>query len=246
MNIDMIHLQVYSLQKTFNLISQGKTGIRALRDISFSVGKGGFLAITGESGAGKSSLLKCIYRTYLADGGKIILREEDSMTDLLKATEQEIIELRKRKIGYVSQFLHALPRVKTVDVVAEPLLDLHYDEGEARKIASDILHRLGISAMLQDVYPATLSGGEKQRVNIARALVVSPEILLLDEPTSALDVKTKKVVIEFLQSAKRSGVTMIAATHDREFVSELADDVLVLRNGHIMDMFTTREYLARW
>lgn len=224
------------MQKTITLhILAGKT-VEPLRDVSFDLQEGQFLGIVGPSGAGKSSLLKCIYRTYVSDGGKIeFLDSAGNVTELVLADDREIIELRRREIGYVSQFLKAPPRLEATEVVSLPMRKNGTSVEIAHERALAALTRLGIGPDLHTSYPTLFSGGEQQRVNVARALVDPPRLLLLDEPTSALDADNRARVLEFLLETRARGTTMIGVFHDIEMLSKLADRVIVLEDGVIKE-----------
>jgi alpha-D-ribose 1-methylphosphonate 5-triphosphate synthase subunit PhnL len=151
--------------------------------------------------------------------------------NLAAGHEQTVLQIRDREMGYVSQFLRVIPRVAAVDVVAEPLLRLGTDPGEARRRASALLERLTIPAKLHDAYPATFSGGEQQRINIARAVIWEPRLLLLDEPTASLDRGSQEIVIGLLKELKQKGTSMIGIFHDRASMEAIADNVLEMANG---------------
>ena len=225
-------LSVSGLTKTITLHILHGAEVHPLRDISFDLAPGEFLAIAGPSGAGKSSLLKCLNRTYLATAGtaKYVTRAGE-VVDLFSAPERDVVALRRNEITYVSQFLKAPPRVPAVDVVASVLTRRGVDLEVARERASAMLERLGMGPSLQSSYPALFSGGEQQRVNVAKAFVDPPRLLLLDEPTSALDVENRDRVIDLLREAQAGGTAVIAIFHDRELIRRLADRVLVLADG---------------
>lgn len=223
-------LEVTGLTKTFILhILDGKR-IDSVRDVSFRVPAGTSLVLTAPSGAGKSTILKCIYRTYLPTAGRI---EFDSKAlgrvDLAAIDDHRMIQLRGTEIGYVTQFLKVLPRVRTLDVVAEPLVAEGMVPEAAREKARQILERLRIPSRLFDAYPVTFSGGEQQRVNIARALIRRPRLLLLDEPTASLDPEATRIVIEMLNDLKRRGTAMVAVFHDRSVAEAIADAFYALK-----------------
>lgn len=221
----------------------GGKEIKGFEDVSFSVKRGEFLAIIGSSGSGKSSLLKCMYRTYLADSGSMLYRmDSDSTIDLTTASDHEILRLRRSEIGYVSQLLQVVPRTIAVDVIAEPLLQCGIGIDDARDAASRYLARLRIPEDLWGAYPSTFSGGERQRVNIARALIAAPRLLLLDEPTSALDPASTAVVVEMLRGVNQ-GTTMIGIFHDLSVVRELADRVIVMKDNRMAGIGTPEEIL---
>jgi alpha-D-ribose 1-methylphosphonate 5-triphosphate synthase subunit PhnL len=223
-------LKVTGLSKQFQLSLSHDMNVNPFQNLSFEIAKGKFMGIAGPSGIGKSSILKCIYRTYLPTSGEIIY---DSAyygpIDLAKATEREISHLRKNEISYVSQFLKVIPRVSAVDIVAEKLLPSGLSIEAARLQAEEMLERLRIPRKLIQAYPATFSGGEQQRVNLARAFIVRPRLLILDEPTASLDKETKQSVLELLSEMKAQGTTMIGVFHDWDVMEQIADHILDLQ-----------------
>jgi alpha-D-ribose 1-methylphosphonate 5-triphosphate synthase subunit PhnL len=194
----------------------GGKPLLAFPPVSFSVEPGECLQLAGPSGSGKSSLLKCLYRTYRPSAGRALLREDGGHLDLAAAPEPEILRLRRDAIGHVSQFFQAIPRLTAVTVVAEPLLEQGVEVGEARRRACAMLERLDIPASLWEAYPTTFSGGERQRVNLARALVASRALLLLDEPVASLDPARRARALHLLAELKRGGAALIAVFHDVE------------------------------
>lgn len=227
------HLEVESLSKHFTLHMLGGRQVHALEDVGFYVERGEFLGVLGRSGSGKSSLLRCVYRRYLPTRGSILYLSEDGEVDLARATDHTVLHLRKEEIGYVSQFLQAVPRTTALDVVAEPLIRQGVDPEEARELAIVQLDALAFPINLMEAYPSTMSGGERQRVNLARALLNQPRLLLLDEPTSALDPETRARAIEAIRELKKGGTTMIGIFHDTESMAALADRVLALEAGRV-------------
>lgn len=223
-------IEIQQLSKTFHIHILGRKVIKALEDVSLRVAAGEFLGISGPSGIGKSTLLKCIYRTYLSSGGQIWFDSQNfGRIDLANAAHQEILEVRKTEIGYVSQFLQVLPRVSALDLVAEPLLLKNgLAPGEARKIAAGFLERLQIPANLFEAYPVTFSGGEQQRLNLARAVIWKPRLLLLDEPTAALDQRTVAIVVDILKEIKGQGTTLIGIFHHDDLMTSIIDRVYPL------------------
>jgi alpha-D-ribose 1-methylphosphonate 5-triphosphate synthase subunit PhnL len=219
-------LRVENLEKQFvSHVLNGKK-IVGFRRVSFHVPAGRALGLSGPSGYGKSSVLKCIYRTYLPSRGSIgYASEAFGPVDLGALPENEILALRRRELGYVTQFLSVLPRVPAVDVVAEPLVEAGTPRPKARESARQLLQRLKIDPALHDAYPSTFSGGEKQRVNLARAVIRPPRLLLLDEPTASLDADAMQVVLDLLSEMKARGTTMVAVFHDRSIMDRLMDDV---------------------
>ncbi len=236
-------LSVTGLSKSIVLHILHGAEVHPLRDVSFDLDAGEFLAVAGPSGAGKSSLLKCLNRTYLATAGAAhYVTAEGETVDLLTAPERDIVRLRRDEIHYVPQFLKAPPRVPAVDVVASVLVRRGTDVDEARDRASAMLARLGIGPTLQSSYPALFSGGEQQRVNVARAFVDPPRLLLLDEPTSALDAENRERVIELLSEAQAGGTAVIAIFHDEALIRRLARRVLVLADGAAREFATEDDF----
>lgn len=227
------HLEVESLSKHFTLHMLGGRRLAALEDVSFTVEAGEFLGVIGRSGSGKSSLLRCLYRRYLPSTGSIHYAGENGSTDLATADDRIVLDFRERELGYVSQFLQAIPRTPARDVVAEPLVSRGADAETAREQAALMMASLGLPSDLQETYPATMSGGERQRVNLARALVSRPRMLLLDEPTSALDPETRTLAVAAIQELKDEGTTMVGIFHDAETLQALADRVLALEEGRV-------------
>lgn len=224
-------LEIKGLSKQFYLHEQGRE-IKSCRDISFTLDKGGFIGIVGTSGAGKSTVLRCIYRTYSVSTGSVMY---DSLSygrlDLASAEERKIIHLRKVEIGYVSQFLTILPRTTAREHVINGALDAGFSYEESREKAEDMLRYFKLSETLWDIYPNTFSGGEKLRLNLAHAMVKAPRLLLLDEPTASLDNGTKLLVKELLMKLKAEGTSMIGIFHDLEFMEGLCDRVYNISKG---------------
>jgi alpha-D-ribose 1-methylphosphonate 5-triphosphate synthase subunit PhnL len=223
-------LTVEELSKNFTLHILGEKKIAACRDVCFDVPKGGFLGLAGPSGAGKSTVLKCIYRTYLPSSGSAWYDSaEYGRIDLATLPDRAVIDIRTREMGYVSQFLKVIPRVSALDVVMEPILARNgVSREEARIRAVGLLKRLRIPEHLFDAYPATFSGGEQQRINIAHAVSWKPRLLLLDEPTASLDPGSIEQVLELLRELRQQGTTMIGIFHDRELMESVTDSVLTI------------------
>jgi alpha-D-ribose 1-methylphosphonate 5-triphosphate synthase subunit PhnL len=230
-------LEIVDLQKHFELHILNEKLIEALLQVSLDVHEGEIVALTGKSGSGKSSLMKCIYRTYLASSGKILYRTaQGRIVDLAAASDYEVLQIRKTEMTYCSQFLQVIPRVSAMDVVAAGLVARGRSMEEARNATSDCFARLSLPSELWDAYPSTFSGGEQQRVNIARAMISRPRILLVDEPTASLDMKTKDAVIAMLLDLKRAGTTIILITHDEHTLAKMSDRSLHLENGLIKEV----------
>jgi len=180
----------------------------------------------GPSGIGKSSILKMLYGNYAVDAGQILVNHREKIVDIAAADPRTIIEVRRHTMGYVSQFLRTVPRVAAVDVVAEPLVARGIDAAEAKDRAVELLARLNLPRELWSLPPATFSGGEQQRVNIARGFITSHRILLLDEPTASLDATNRRVVNEMIAAKKAEGVAMLGIFHDEEVREAVADRIL--------------------
>ncbi|WP_458761380.1 phosphonate C-P lyase system protein PhnL [Afipia sp. TerB] len=216
-------IEISNARKTFTMHLQGGIALPVVQGVSFRVEPGECVVLSGPSGAGKSSILKMIFGNYRCDSGRIDIRHQGAMVDLAAAEPREVLSIRRMTIGYVSQFLRAVPRVATVDVVAEPLVIMGETRAEARAKAGRLLHRLNIPERLWALPPSTFSGGEQQRVNIARGLISSLPILLLDEPTASLDAANRAVVVDMIGEKKRQGVAMVAIVHDDEIRRLIAD-----------------------
>jgi alpha-D-ribose 1-methylphosphonate 5-triphosphate synthase subunit PhnL len=216
-------IDVANAEKTFTMHLQGGIRLPVVRGVSFQVYPGECVVLSGPSGAGKSSILKMMFGNYRCDGGRIDIRHDGALLDLACAEPREILNVRRRTIGYVSQFLRAVPRVPTIDVVAEPLIATGTARERAREHAGQLLRCLNIPERLWTLPPSTFSGGEQQRVNIARGFISDHPILLLDEPTASLDAANRKVVVDLIDEKKRAGVAMVAIVHDDEIRGLIAD-----------------------
>jgi alpha-D-ribose 1-methylphosphonate 5-triphosphate synthase subunit PhnL len=219
-------IEILGAEKSFTMHLQGGVRLPVVRGVSFDVKAGECVVLSGPSGAGKSSILKMIFGNYRCDGGRIGIRHEGAMLDLAKAEPRQVLSVRRATIGYVSQFLRAVPRVATIDVVAEPLIATGTPRSDARSEAGELLHRLNIPERLWALPPSTFSGGEQQRVNIARGFISDHPILLLDEPTASLDAANREVVVQLIDEKKRAGMAMVAIVHDDEIRQRIADRVV--------------------
>ncbi len=220
-------LTVERLTKDFH-IDHLQREIGVFRDLSFTLDKGQFLLVTGVNGAGKSSLLRCLYRTYMPSSGYAWYTSQHGHIDLAHAADVDIALLRREEIGFVTQFLRPRPRVSALELVMEPLLDAGWDWEEAQLHAETWLDTLNLKRDVWQGYPSTFSGGEQQKVNLARALIAERRLLLLDEPTASLDRIARAALVERLASAKQHGVAMIGVFHHPEDVQHLIDGEISL------------------
>ena len=209
-------IEIDGLEKSFTLHLRGGIRLSVLRGLDLRVEAGECLVLRGASGAGKSTILRCIYGNYRPDAGRILVRNGAGTVVVAAAAPREILTLRRMALGYVSQFLRVVPRVSAISLVMEPALERGATQAEARERAAAMLFRLNIPAKLWDLPPATFSGGEQQRINIARGLVAEQPILLLDELTASLDADNRAAVIELLREARGRGATVVGVFHDRE------------------------------
>ena len=219
-------LELKDVAKTFTMHLQGGIRLPVVSEVNFSVRAGECAVLAGPSGTGKSSILKMVFGSYRCDHGQIVVHHSAGWTDVASASPRHILGLRKRTIGYVSQFLRAVPRVPALDVVAEPLVANGATREEARDSAAKLLGRLNVAPRLWALPPATFSGGEQQRVNIARGLLPELPILLLDEPTASLAPVNSDVVMELIAERKRSGTAVLAIVHDPGVRARIADTVI--------------------
>ena len=212
-------ISVQDVAKRFVLHNQGSTVIPVMQGASLDVAPGECVALVGASGAGKSTLMRMIYGNYTVASGSIRVGEVDVAT----APPRDILALRRHTLGYVSQFLRVVPRVPTLDVVAEPLLSVGATGQDARARARNLLAQLNIPERLWSLSPTTFSGGEQQRVNIARGFAHAYPAILLDEPTASLDATNRAVVLGMIQDAKARGAAIIGIFHDAEARAAVCD-----------------------
>ncbi|MFT4068477.1 phosphonate C-P lyase system protein PhnL [Paraburkholderia sp.] len=225
-------LRAAGIGKTFTLHGQGGVRIEALANVSLDVERGECVVLVGPSGAGKSTLLRCLYGNYLASAGSIEIRDTSDggrPMSITGAEPRDVLRLRRSVVGYVSQFLRVIPRVPTLTLVAEPLLLRGVAEDEARARAAALLARLNVPERLWALAPATFSGGEQQRVNIARGLIAGHPLLLLDEPTASLDAENRDVVADLVVEARERGAAIVGIFHDEETRRKVATRRVELR-----------------
>jgi alpha-D-ribose 1-methylphosphonate 5-triphosphate synthase subunit PhnL len=217
-------IEISQLSKTFTLHNQGSAVIPVMSGATLSVARGQCVGLIGASGAGKSTLMRMVWGNYLAASGRIMVGD----LDVARATPREIIQMRREVMGYVSQFLRVVPRVPTLEVVAEPLRNLGVSQTLAQARAAELLTRLNLPERLWSLSPTTFSGGEQQRVNIARGFAHPFAALLLDEPTASLDAVNREVVLTLIEEAKARGAAILGIFHDegaRDRVCDLLVDV---------------------
>ncbi|HEY9594531.1 MAG TPA: ATP-binding cassette domain-containing protein [Spirochaetia bacterium] len=218
------------LAKTFRMHVRGGATLGAFRDVSFTLDRGEFLGVAGPSGAGKSTLLRCVYRTCIPTAGRIWYTDAGRRVhDLATADEHDVLGLRRGEIGYVSQFFSVIPRVSALDTVVDDMVARGAARAEGEQRARELLERLRIPRHLWDMYPSTFSGGEKQRINIIRAISMKPRLLLLDEPTASLDAATALEAVALFREMKTQGTAMIGVFHDRALLKSLSDGILEMR-----------------
>jgi alpha-D-ribose 1-methylphosphonate 5-triphosphate synthase subunit PhnL len=211
-----LQIDLAGVSKAFTLHAQGSITLPVLDRVDFSVAAGECVALVGPSGAGKSTLMRMIYGNYRCSTGCIGIRHDGEWIDLATASPRTILAVRRRTVGYVSQFLRVVPRVPTLEVVAEPLRVLGVERSDAAARASAMLSRLNVPERLWTLPPATFSGGEQQRVNVARGFVADYPVLLLDEPTASLDAANRDTVVALIDEARKRGAAIVGIFHDAE------------------------------
>lgn len=223
-----VMLRTENLSKGFMLHLRGGIHIPVLSGVELEVRAGEGIVLSGPSGAGKSTLMRSLYGNYRADHGRILVRHLGEMIDIAGADPRTILGVRRETLGYVSQFLRVVPRVPALDVVAEVLVARGIESAAARQRASELLQRLNIPRRLHAIPPATFSGGEQQRVNLARGFIADYPLLLLDEPTASLDAENRAVVVAMIRAAKVRGTAIISICHDSDVRDAIADRLFPL------------------
>ncbi len=221
-----IALSVEDLHKSFTLHMHGGATLPVVSDVAFVVHAGECVVLGGPSGAGKSSILKMLYGNYLAGAGHIHVRHGAEMIDIVGAEPRTVLDIRRRTLGYVSQFLRVIPRVPAIEIVAEPAIAAGIMREAALERAAHLLHALHLPERLWKLPPATFSGGEQQRVNIARGFAGEHTILILDEPTASLDAANREAVIALMARRKAAGAAFVGIFHDEEVRARVADRVI--------------------
>lgn len=219
-------LVVSEVSKSFTMHLRDGVTLAVVEGASFALKAGECAVLGGPSGAGKSSILKMLYGNYAVDSGQIIVEHAGTLVDLAVASPRAVLAVRRDTIGYVSQFLRTVPRVAALDIVAEPLVARGVAAGAARERAAEMLARLNLPERLWQLPPATFSGGEQQRVNIARGFITGHPILLLDEPTASLDAANRQVVIEMIAEKKAANVALLGIFHDADVREAVADRII--------------------
>lgn len=219
----MTRLRVENLSKTFVLHHQHGIRLPVLANATLEVKGGECVVLHGHSGSGKSTLLRSLYANYLPDEGHIWVKHNDAWLDIVQAPARDVLAVRRQTIGWVSQFLRVIPRISALEVVMQPLLDLGVSRSECEAKAARLLTRLNVPERLWNLAPSTFSGGEQQRVNIARGFIVDYPILLLDEPTASLDEKNSAAVVALIQEAKARGAAVVGIFHDEGVRNQVAD-----------------------
>jgi len=228
----MALLNVTGYTKHFYIHHLGRH-IPVFEELNFELNPGQFLLVSGANGIGKSTLLRCLYRSYLPTYGQAIYQSNYGEIDLARAADVDMLVLRREEIGFVTQFLRPRPRVSALELVAEPLIDTGIDIDEAFDQARSMLTNFGLKQDLWEAYPTTFSGGEQQKVNLSRALITPRKVLLLDEPTASLDVQTRSSLAERLSELKDQGVAMIGVFHHPEDVEHLIDDEIQMHTPDV-------------
>jgi alpha-D-ribose 1-methylphosphonate 5-triphosphate synthase subunit PhnL len=221
-----VALVVEDLGKSFTLHMHGGARLPVVANVGFAVHAGECVVLGGPSGAGKSSILKMLYGNYLAGSGHIRVRHGADMVDIVDAEPRMVLDVRRRTLGYVSQFLRVIPRVPAIEIVAEPALAAGVDHDVAHERAAGLLAALNLPERLWKLPPATFSGGEQQRVNIARGFAGEHTILILDEPTASLDAANREAVIGLIAARKAAGTAFVGIFHDEDVRTRVADRII--------------------
>lgn len=224
-------VNIEKIRKTFCLHTQGNVTIPVLDEVSLSLAPGEAVVLEGPSGAGKSTLLKLVYGNYRMETGRVWVRHQGQVVEMGGLTPMEVVAVRNTTIGYVSQFLRVIPRVSALDVVMEPMLGRGMPSDLAGQRARTLLERLRIPERLWELSPTTFSGGEQQRINIARGFAVPYPVMLLDEPTASLDPANTRTVCDLMEEARKNGTAFLGIFHDRGVRQQVATRSLAMAPG---------------
>jgi alpha-D-ribose 1-methylphosphonate 5-triphosphate synthase subunit PhnL len=219
-------IKVEDVAKTFVLHNQSGIQLPVLDHVSLEVEAGETVVLSGPSGTGKSTLLRILYGNYRPTSGRVLVRHAGTLIDLVTAAPRAVLEVRRRTLGWVSQFLRVIPRISTLDLVRDPLLARGMGEAEATRRAREMLARMNLPESLWNLPPQTFSGGEQQRVNIARSLVDPAPVLLLDEPTASLDAENREIVVGLVEDARRKGSAIVGIFHDEVVRARVATRIV--------------------
>jgi alpha-D-ribose 1-methylphosphonate 5-triphosphate synthase subunit PhnL len=222
-------VNVSNVSKTFVLHNQNGMSLPVLTQANLSVSQGECVVLHGHSGSGKSTLLRALYSNYLVDQGSIEILHHGHWVDLAQATPREVLNVRRDTIGWVSQFLRVIPRISALEVVMQPMIERGGCRKAAEVKATSLLARLNVPEHLWNLAPATFSGGEQQRVNIARGFIVDYPVLLLDEPTASLDTENSAVVVSLINEAKQRGAAIVGIFHDEDVREQVADRLYAMQ-----------------
>jgi alpha-D-ribose 1-methylphosphonate 5-triphosphate synthase subunit PhnL len=232
-------LSLHDVAKSFTMHLQGGLRLPVVSRVSFDLRAGACAALGGPSGIGKSSILKMIFGNYRCEAGRIMVAGPQGLVDVATAGPRTMLVLRRDTIGYVSQFLRAVPRVPALDIVAEPLVEAGTDRDTARRRARDLMARLNLPERLWSLPPATFSGGEQQRVNVARGFLAPRPLLLLDEPTASLDAANRDVVVDLIAQARADGTAVLGIFHDADMRARVATDIIDVTRFAIREALPT-------
>lgn len=219
-------LLVSEVSKNFTMHLRDGITIPVMKNVTFALEAGKCLVLGGPSGVGKSSILKMLYGNYVVEQGQILVNHAGQLINIVDIEPRQMLAIRRDTIGYVSQFLRSVPRVSALDIVAEPLVNRGTGVDEAVRRAGNLFMRLNLPEKLWHLPPATFSGGEQQRVNIARGFITDHPILLLDEPTASLDAQNRAVVVEMIREKKRAGIALLGIFHDADVRDQVADEII--------------------
>ena len=231
-----IQIRVEHLSKTFVLHQQHGTQLPVLQDANMTVSSGECVVLHGHSGSGKSTLLRSLYANYLPDSGHIWVNHQGEWLDMVQAEARQILAVRRHTLGWVSQFLRVIPRISALDVVMQPLLEQGVNRNECRERAETLLNQLNVPQRLWQLAPSTFSGGEQQRVNIARGFIVDYPILLLDEPTASLDSRNSAAVVGLIEQAKQRGAAIVGIFHDEGIRQQVADRLYDMQAPQVLEI----------